>query len=97
MDYFSWQFIIWATALGALSAVSLPMGSLVALRINPRPAFISIMAAFGAGALIAALSVELVAPTVFALFAKLDARQIGAQRSGDWCWRHYQYRPLFYQ
>ena len=69
MDYFSWQFIIWATALGALSAVSLPMGSLVALRINPRPAFISIMAAFGAGALIAALSVELVAPTVLALHA----------------------------
>ena len=67
MDYFSWQFVIWATALGALSAVSLPMGSLVALRINPRPAFISIMAAFGAGALIAALSLELVAPTVFAL------------------------------
>jgi len=67
LDYFSWQFIIWATALGALSAVSLPMGSVVALRINPRPAFISIMAAFGAGALIAALSMELVAPTVFAL------------------------------
>ena len=67
MDYSSWKFLIWATSLGALSAVSLPMGSLVALRTNPRPQFISILAAFGAGALIAALSVELVAPTVFAL------------------------------
>ena len=67
MDYFSWKFLIWATSLGALSAVSLPMGSLAALRTNPRPQFISILAAFGAGALIAALSVELVAPTVFAL------------------------------
>lgn len=67
MDYFSWQFIIWATSLGALSAISLPMGSLVALRTNPRPQFISILAAFGAGALIAALSVELVAPTVLAV------------------------------
>jgi CRP-like cAMP-binding protein len=67
MDYFSWKFLIWATSLGALSAVSLPMGSLVALRTNPRPQFISTLAAFGAGALIAALSVELVAPTVFAL------------------------------
>jgi CRP-like cAMP-binding protein len=67
LDYYTWQFIIWATSLGALSAVSLPMGSLVALRTNPRPQFISILAAFGAGALIAALSVELVAPTVLAV------------------------------
>ena len=67
MDYLSLKYIIWATALGALSAVSLPLGSLVALRTNPRPQYISILAAFGAGALIAALSVELVAPTVFAL------------------------------
>ena len=67
LDYYSWKFLIWGTCLGALSAVSLPMGSLAALRTNPRPQFISILAAFGAGALIAALSVELVAPTVFAL------------------------------
>lgn len=67
MDYSSWKFLIWATYLGALSAVSLPMGSLVALRTKPRPKLISILAAFGAGALIAALTVELVAPTVFAL------------------------------
>ena len=75
MDYLSLKFLIWATSLGALSAVSLPMGSLVALHTNPRPQLISILAAFGAGALIAALSVELVAPTVFALHGeKWDVR-----------------------
>ena len=67
MEHYSWEFLIWATSLGALSAFSLPIGSLVGLRTNPRPQYISILAAFGAGALIAALSVELVAPTVFAL------------------------------
>jgi CRP-like cAMP-binding protein len=67
MDYYSWKFL-----------VSLPLGSLVALRTNPRPQFISILAAFGAGALIAALSVELVAPTVFALH-----QEAGASHHGD--------------
>lgn len=67
MHYFTLQHLIWAIALGAISAVSLPLGSLVGIRTNPRPALVSIMAAFGAGALIAALAVELVAPTVFAL------------------------------
>ncbi|MHC1741576.1 MAG: cyclic nucleotide-binding domain-containing protein [Syntrophobacteraceae bacterium] len=67
MEELSWLHAVWAVLLGALSAVSLPLGSLVGLRTNPRPLYISILAAFGAGALIAALSVELVAPTVAAL------------------------------
>lgn len=78
MDYLSIEFLIWATALGALSAVSLPLGSLVALRTNPRPQLISILAAFGAGALVAALSVELVAPTVFAMH-----HDLGGSHHGD--------------
>ena len=52
---------------GALGAVSLPLGSLVELGVRFRPRTIAAFAAFGAGALIAALSVELVAPTAFAL------------------------------
>ncbi|MDY0039127.1 MAG: cyclic nucleotide-binding domain-containing protein [Desulforhabdus sp.] len=67
MEGLSWLHMVWAILLGALSAVSLPLGSLVGLRTNPRSLYISILAAFGAGALIAALSVELVAPTVAAL------------------------------
>ncbi len=67
MEYTNIEYVIWATALGAISAVSLPLGSLVGIQTNPRPRIISTLAAFGAGALFAALSVELVAPTVFAL------------------------------
>ncbi len=67
MEYINIEYLIWAIALGAISAVSLPLGSLVGIQTNPRPQLISTLAAFGAGALIAALSVELVAPTVFAL------------------------------
>ena len=67
MEYFSGQFLIWAIMLGTISAFSLPLGSLVGLRTKLPPNTISVLAAFGAGALIAALAVELVAPTVFAL------------------------------
>ena len=67
MEDFSWRYLIWAVSLGALSSVSLPIGSLVSLISRPKPKLISALAAFGAGALIAALTVELVAPTVFAL------------------------------
>lgn len=60
-------YVLWALTLGAISAVSLPIGSLVGLNVRFSPRYIAIFAAFGAGALIAALSVELVAPTAFAL------------------------------
>jgi zinc transporter ZupT len=60
--------------LGGISALSLPLGSLVGLKTRLRPAYISAMQAFGAGALIAALSVELVAPTVLALGDEIGAR-----------------------
>ena len=67
MDYFTGRFLVWAMALGGVSALSLPLGSLVGLNIRLRPIYISVLQAFGAGALIAALAVELVAPTVLAL------------------------------
>lgn len=69
MEYFALEYLIWAVVLGAISAVSLPLGSLVGIHSNPRPHIVSSLAAFGAGALIAALSVELVAPTLFELEA----------------------------
>jgi zinc transporter ZupT len=61
------MYVVWAVVLGAVSAVSLPLGSLVGLNFRFKKRYIAILAAFGAGALIAALSVELVAPTAFAL------------------------------
>jgi zinc transporter ZupT len=67
MDGFELRYVFWAVSLGGLSAASLPLGSLVGLLLQPRATLAAILAAFGAGALIAALSVELVAPTVAAL------------------------------
>lgn len=67
--------MIWAFLLGGISAVSLPLGSWVALRWRIASAYISSLAAFGAGALLAALSVELVAPTLFALDQATEAAE----------------------
>jgi CRP-like cAMP-binding protein len=57
----------WAVVLGLISAVSLPLGAWVGIRKLPRTTALSILAAFGAGALFAALTVELVAPKVTAI------------------------------
>jgi zinc transporter ZupT len=81
MDYFTGQYLVWAMALGGLSAVSLPLGSAFGLLTNPRPAYISVLQAFGAGALVAALSVELVAPTVLALGGESEAGHGGDTRA----------------
>jgi zinc transporter ZupT len=64
---FSWKFLIWATILGGLSAVSLPLGSACGLILKPKPRVTGALAAFGGGALTAALAVELVAPTAMQL------------------------------
>ncbi len=52
MDFQSNTFFWWAVLLGLLSAVSLPIGSLVGLRFSFSSRFVSVTAAFGAGALI---------------------------------------------
>ena len=77
MEYLSARYIIWAVLLGAISAVSLPLGSLVGLHTKLRSTTISVLAAFGAGALIAALAVELVAPTVLALGENVEGSHHG--------------------
>ncbi|MBT3700832.1 MAG: cyclic nucleotide-binding domain-containing protein [Alphaproteobacteria bacterium] len=63
----NFQFLSWAIVLGGLSAASLPLGSLLGLKWQPSGRVIGGMTAFGAGALIAALAVELVAPTAIHL------------------------------
>ena len=67
MEYFSARCIVWAVLLGGISAFAFPLGSIVGLYAKLRQGAISTLTAFGAGALIAALTVELVAPTVLAL------------------------------
>ncbi len=60
--------LLWlAAGIGALSAASLPLGSVVGLMARPRASVSAVLAAFGAGALIAALAVDLVAPQALAV------------------------------
>ena len=73
MDY---TFLIWAFLLGGLSAASLPLGSLLGIIWRPKNKIIGMMTAFGGGALLAALAIELVAPTAMHLSdAKLKQRR----------------------
>lgn len=58
------KFIFWAFILGGFSAISLVIGSVMGLLWKPSPKLTAGFTAFGAGALLAALSVELIAPTV---------------------------------
>jgi hypothetical protein len=48
------MFVVWALTPGAVSAESLPLGSLVGLNVCFKQRYIAIFAAFGAAALIAA-------------------------------------------
>ncbi|MCZ6603094.1 MAG: hypothetical protein O6952_08810, partial [Planctomycetota bacterium] len=77
---FSFQHFIWAVGLGAISAASLPMGSALGLVWQPRARIIAALTAFGGGALIAALAIELVAPTA--------ANFLEASHSGELEARH---------
>jgi len=63
------QYIVWACLLGALSGASLPLGSWIGIKFRFKSGQLSFMASFGAGALLAALSVELIAPTTMGLVA----------------------------
>ncbi|MBI4570164.1 MAG: cyclic nucleotide-binding domain-containing protein [Planctomycetes bacterium] len=63
---FNVTYLFWALLLGGLSAVSLPMGSLVGVTVRLSPRFTAAFTAFGGGALTAALAIELVAPTAAA-------------------------------
>ncbi len=69
---FSYTYLFWAFLLGIISAASLPLGSWVGLITQPKRTVIGFLAAFGAGALFAALAVELVAPTLNAITSAGD-------------------------
>ena len=49
MDF---QFLSWAVLLGALSAASLPLGSILGLNWQPGNRIVGGMTAFGGGALV---------------------------------------------
>jgi zinc transporter ZupT len=58
------KYAIWAFLIGGIATISLPIGALVGLSFKPGAKITAALTAFGAGALLAALSVELIAPTV---------------------------------
>jgi CRP-like cAMP-binding protein len=64
-----------AVGLGALSAVSLPLGALTARFWQPADRMLGVLTAFGAGALLAAVTIGIVAPM-------LDAGQAGPLVAG---------------
>ncbi len=59
--------ILWAAILGAIAAGSMILGAIVGITTPMSNGTVGAMAGFGAGALISALAIELVAPTVEAL------------------------------
>lgn len=61
---FDWVYLSWALALGTLTAFSLIIGSVLGITVDFKQRTNGILAAFGAGALLAALALELIAPTV---------------------------------
>ncbi|MFP4310463.1 MAG: cyclic nucleotide-binding domain-containing protein [Nitriliruptoraceae bacterium] len=56
--------LVLAVGLGALSAISLPLGALTARLWQPADRLLGVLTAFGAGALLAAVTIGIVAPTV---------------------------------
>jgi len=79
------KFMFWAFLLGGLSAVSLVIGSILGLVWKPSPRITAGFTAFGAGALLAALSVELIAPTVIE-FVESNHAPIGETVGHDMIW-----------
>jgi hypothetical protein len=60
-------FLIWAAILGAIAAGSMVLGAIVGITTPMTNSTVGAMCGFGAGALISALAIELVSPTVVAL------------------------------
>jgi hypothetical protein len=66
--------ILWAAILGAIAAGSMVLGAIVGITTPMSNSTVGAMCGFGAGALISALALELVSPTVQAL-AHADAAE----------------------
>ena len=57
-------YISWAFILGVMCSVSLAIGALIGIYFKMSQRIVGLMAAFGAGALLSALAIELVAPSI---------------------------------
>lgn len=65
------KYAIWSFLVGGLSAISLIIGAICGIIFKPKPKLTAALTAFGAGALLAALSVELIAPTVMSIVGQI--------------------------
>ncbi len=70
------QFALWALIIGVLSTASLPLGSVLGMAFRPKASIVGALAAFGGGALLAALSVELIAPTMMTASQSEEGRHL---------------------
>lgn len=70
--------IVWAAILGAIAAGSMILGAIVGITTPMSNSTVGAMCGFGAGALISALALELVSPTVEAL-AHADLAERGVE------------------
>ncbi len=57
-------YVAWAFILGVMCSASLLMGALIGIYFKLPQRVVGLMAAFGAGALMSALAIELVAPSI---------------------------------
>ena len=71
-------YITWAFLLGVMCSVSLLVGALVGVYFKMPKTAVGLMAAFGAGALLSALAIELVAPSIDA-FMRANSPEVRAQ------------------
>ena len=71
------RYVVWAFMLGVMCSVSLLIGALLGIYFKMSKRIVGLMAAFGAGALLSALSIELVAPSIDA-FIQASSPEIRA-------------------
>ncbi|MCF8208830.1 MAG: cyclic nucleotide-binding domain-containing protein [Rhodoferax sp.] len=84
MSTFTISYSLWAALLGAICAGSLLLGSVLGMLWTPRHSITAGLTAFGAGALIAALSVALVAPVAMGVTAPHAGQHGGGADSLLW-------------
>jgi zinc transporter, ZIP family len=70
-------YLAWAFLLGVMCSVSLLMGALLGIYFKMPKRIVGLMAAFGAGALLSALAIELVAPSIDA-FVQASSPEVRA-------------------
>lgn len=70
-------YVAWAFILGVMCSVSLVIGALMGIYFKMSKRIVGLMAAFGAGALLSALAIELVAPSIDA-FMRASSAEVRA-------------------